>query len=297
MLLIFRMNKYLPPSPPITPPELQETESRSPIRTQHLERKWSTETSIGGGFLPPTPPAAPVHPVPMLPPEAELYRKLVSCGSLSEYIQLVASSYTAREAAESLKSQERKLLGGSSPLGATGGDAHRLLTESTVRKSAFHAPLSVKTTTDYWTLRNTLTREKSSNHCYLYPYGYIFPASDKSLNSSSAAGERIKYHLATGSLLHDVRNTGNAGNIDLGSAVDLRIGHQQEQEQEQEQKPTGGFFRPWESGKWWKIHILFKVLTWQNKEMTEGPWRLLACSRILFFCSSRNLSELLFRSS
>ena len=241
------MNKYLPPSPPITPPELQETQSRSPVRIQPLERNSSTETSIIGGFHPPTPPAAPAHPVPVLPPEAELYRKLVNCGSLSEYIQLVASSYTAREAAESLKSQERKFLGRSSPLGASGGDTHRLLTESTARKSAFHTPLSVKTTTDYWTLRNTLTQEKTSNHCYLYPYGYLFPATDKSFNSSSAAGERIKCHLATGSLVHGVRNTRNAGNI--GSAVDLRIGNQQEQEQEQEKKPVGGFFRPWETGK------------------------------------------------
>ena len=249
VLLIFRMNKYLPPSPPITPPELQETQSRSLIRTQPLERNSSTESSIRGGFHPPTPPAAPEHPVPMLPPEAELYRKLVSCGSLSEYIQLVASSYTAREAAESLKSQERKFLGGSSPLGASGGDTHRLLTESTARKSAFHTPLSVKTTTDYWTLRNTLTGEKSSNPCYLYPYGSLFTASDKSFNSSSAAGERIKCHLARGLLVHDARNMGHAGNIDLGSAVDMRNGHQQEQEQEQEQKPTGGFFRPWETGK------------------------------------------------
>ena len=288
------MNKYLPPSPPITPPELQETESRSQIRTQPLERISSTETSIRGGFLPPTPPAAPAHPVPVLPPEAELYRKLVSCGSLSEYIQLVASSYTAREAAESLKSQERKFLGGCSPLGASGGDTDRLLTEFTARKSAFHTPLSVKTTTDYWTLRNTLTQEKSSNQCYLYPYGYLFPASDKSFNSSSTMEEKIKCHLATGSLVHDVRNTVNGRNI--GSAVDLRIGNQQEQEQEQEQKPTGGFFRPWESGKWWKIYI-FKVFTWQNKEMIGGLEDILVYSRILFFCSSRNLFDLLFRSS
>ena len=241
------MNKYLPPSPPITPPELQETQSRSPIRTQPLERNSSTEKSIRGGFLPPTPPAVPVHPVPVLPPEAELYRKLVSCGSLSEYIQLVASSYTAREAAESLKFHERKFLGKSSPLGASGGDTHRLLAESTARKSAFHTPLSVKTTTDYCTLRNTLTGEKSSTPCYLYPYGSLFPTSCESFNSSSAAGERIKCHLVTGSPGHDVRNTGNAGKIDLVSAVDLRIGHQQEQEQEQ--KPTVGFFRPWETGK------------------------------------------------
>ena len=235
------MNKYLPPSPPITPPELTETQSRCPIRSQALEETLFRDTSIREGFLPPTPPAPPAHPVPVLPPEAQLYRKLISCGSLSEYIQLVASSYTAREAAESLKSQERKFLCGSSPLSGGGNDTH------TVRKSAFHTPLSFKTITDHCTSRDKVTREQSPNSWYLYPYGYLLPTSNKYFNSSSASGERIRYNLATESLVHDVRNSQSAGNT--GSAVDLRVGNQQRHEQKQEEKPTGGFFRPWESGK------------------------------------------------
>ena len=224
------MNKYLPPSPPITPPELLETQSRCPMRTQALEKGSPRDTSIREGFLPPTPPAAPAHPVPVLPPETQLYRKLMSCGSLSEYIQLVASSYTAREAAESLKSQERKFLCGSSHLTGSGGDTH------TTRKSAFLTPMSFKATTENWTSRDTVIREQSPNSWYLYPYGYLFPTSDKYFNSSSATGERLRCHLAT-----------ESGSI--GSAVDLSVENQQQHEQKQEQKSTGGFFRPWKSGK------------------------------------------------
>ena len=246
-LLIFRMNKYLPPSPPITPPERQDTLSRSPVGNQPLERNLCTETSIARGFLPPTPPAAPAHPVPVIPPEAELYRKLISCGSLSEYIQLVASSYTAREAAETLKSQERSILPRSLPLDGSGCDTHRLLTESTARKSAFHTPLSLKTTTaDYWTLRDAFTRQQSVNSSYLYPYEFLIPARDTSFNSPSATEEKIRCPLATGSLLHYVRDPGSAGNT--ASAVDLRVGNQQIHEQEQEKK-MNEFFRPWETGK------------------------------------------------
>ena len=254
------MTKHLPPSPPITPPELLETCGKSTMKTnirsgflsasvpvlEHPVLKGNSssccsEENDRNGFLPPSPPAPapplPIHPASVLPvpQEADLYKKLVSCGSLAEYIQLVASSYTAREAAENIKSVERTFLERTSPKNSKlSGQNHRITEFPPAHKSAFYSPLSVKTS-DYWQ-----EREQYLRSCYLSNYFYPSSAADKSISSScfASTAERINYHLSSGCLLQR-------------SAVDLRVGvgNSQEEEDRQDEKSGSAFFRPWEKGK------------------------------------------------
>ena len=243
------MTKYLPPTPPTTPPELLETCGKSSRETSVRTGYWSpsppvpelplltrnsssSERNTRGGFpSAAAPPGLPVSFLPV-PQETELYKKLVSCGSLAEYIQLVASSYTAREAAETIKSVERTFLERISPKDSN-LTRHKSLIESPItHKSTFYSPLSVKTS-DFWQ-----EREQYLRSCFLSPYSHVYPSADKSVSSSSTE-QKINYHLSSIPLLQTARP--------MGSAMDLRVG--KSQEEKQEQKSTSGFFRPWEKGK------------------------------------------------
>ena len=276
------MTKYLPPSPPSTPPEELGNhagypsvhvplrvypEANTKIRqevlqdTGHLPHRASLEANFPtiqevnqkrdnqGLDGPQNSRGEAIDRFfpPVLPPE-DLYKKLVNCGSLAEYIQLVASSYTAREAVETIKYEERKYLGQTSCENSS-LERNRYFPDPSSHKSAFCNPLSVKTS-DYWYLINTAMQSTtmkgepslsySGGSCLMTPYSFLYPSSGKSLSPSSVKG-RIDYHLASGSPLHEPPSRKAAV-----TAIDLRMG--KSQDEKEDLKITGGFFRPWEKG-------------------------------------------------
>ena len=248
-----RLTKYLPPTPPTTPPELQEsytyTTPRVPMSSGELllgqepsdfgKNKSTTRTSVSlletiltrkvscSPSLNASDSAEATQNrllVPGLLPQLDLHQKLGTCRSLAEYIQLVAGSYTAREAAESLKLRERS--------GFPGGqfqaeDARNTLNgmrsmgSDSLPRSAFHTPLSINTT-------DLVTREQVRFNSGHYAYDFSKVGLDLSLYGI--------YRPFVGPLHSKEASK---------SEVNVRRGNQNKQEESSEQKPTG-FFRPWE---------------------------------------------------
>ncbi len=251
MNLCFSM-KYLPPTPPVTPPELarcsiSETKPGSHgslLKNILIQRDLRATLSSPPGEAKSTPASCGYYP-PGSMLDTELYRRLVSCGSLAEYIQLVANSNAARLAAENIRSEEIRLGAGESLMMKHPRNPPSV---DTTAISAFRVPLSIKTYDFYKTDRNMAT-SFNDRLLAIPPPAHVNP---------NALGSHLQCHNLVPNFTVDLTKT----NKNEGKEIN--------------DNPTQ-FFRPWEKkGEVWfnkfKFTIKFVAVAscqWYDTEDTK----------------------------